>query len=61
MAGLKCRLPEGAYYILADIPEGIEMDDMTFARYMVSEIGVAAVPGSSFYRSEAGKRRRMRL
>ncbi len=54
-AGLKCRLPEGAYYILADIPEGIEMDDMTFAKYMVSEIGVAAVPGSSFYRSEAGK------
>ncbi len=54
-AGLKCRLSEGAYYILADIPEGIEMDDMTFAKYMVSEIGVAAVPGSSFYRSEAGK------
>lgn len=54
-AGFKCRLPEGAYYILADIPEGIEMDDMTFAKYMVSEIGVAAVPGSSFYRSETGK------
>lgn len=54
-AGFKCRKPEGAYYILADIPEGIEMDDMALAKYMVSEIGVAAVPGSTFYKSEAGK------
>ncbi len=54
-AGFKCRMPEGAYYILADIPEGTGMDDMAFARYMVSEVGVAAVPGSSFYKSEAGK------
>ena len=54
-AGFKCDMPEGAYYILADIPEGVNMDDMAFAKYMVSEAGVAAVPGSSFYRSEAGK------
>ncbi len=54
-AGFKCRMPEGAYYILADIPDGIDMDDMAFAKHMVSEVGVAAVPGSSFYRSEAGK------
>ena len=40
---------------LADIPEGVNMDDMAFAKHMVSEIGVAAVPGSSFYKSEAGK------
>ncbi|VVB85699.1 Aromatic-amino-acid aminotransferase 2 [uncultured archaeon] len=54
-AGFKCRMPEGAYYILADIPEGTGMDDMAFARYMVSKVGVAAVPGSSFYKSEAGR------
>lgn len=54
-AGFRCTMPEGAYYILADIPEGTGMDDTAFAKYMVSEIGVAAVPGSSFYRSEAGK------
>jgi aspartate/methionine/tyrosine aminotransferase len=54
-AGFKCNMPEGAYYILADIPEGANMDDMTFAKHLVSEIGVAAVPGSSFYKSEAGK------
>lgn len=56
-AGFRCSLPEGAYYILADMPEGIEMDDTAFARYMVNEIGVAAVPGSSFYKNEAGKRK----
>ncbi len=56
-AGFKCSMPEGAYYILADIPESAKMDDMAFARYMVSEVGVAAVPGSSFYRSEDGKRK----
>ncbi|MCZ7380866.1 MAG: aminotransferase class I/II-fold pyridoxal phosphate-dependent enzyme [Candidatus Methanoperedens sp.] len=54
-AGFKCKMPEGAYYILADIPEGVDMDDMAFAKHMVSEVGVAAVPGSSFYRSETGK------
>ena len=54
-AGFRCRMPEGAYYILADIPEGIDMDDMAFAKYMVSHVGVAAVPGSSFYKSDAGK------
>ncbi len=54
-AGFKCTLPEGAYYILADIPEGVNTDDMDFARRMVSEVGVAAVPGSTFYGSEAGK------
>jgi aminotransferase len=54
-AGFNCRMPEGAYYILADIPDDNKMDDMTFAKYMVREIGVAAVPGSSFYKSDAGK------
>ncbi len=54
-AGFKCCMPEGAYYIFVDIPEGVGMDDMVFAKYMVSEVGVAAVPGSSFHKSEAGK------
>ena len=54
-AGFGCKFPEGAYYILADFPDSVGMDDMTFARYLVGEIGVAAVPGSSFYKSEAGK------
>lgn len=54
-AGFRCLLPEGAYYILADIPDGVWMDDMEFARHLVSKVGVAAVPGSSFFKGEAGK------
>lgn len=54
-AGFRCHMPEGAYYILADMPEGTGMDDMAFARYLINEVGVAAVPGSSFYHSEPGK------
>ncbi len=54
-AGFRCSLPEGAYYILADIPDGVGMDDMEFARHLVSKVGVAAVPGSSFFKGETGK------
>ncbi len=46
-AGFRCHMPEGAYYILADMPEGTGMDDMAFARYLINEVGVAAVPGSN--------------
>ena len=47
-AGFSCSLPDGAYYIFTDIA-GSGMDDVTFARRLVTECGVAAVPGSSFY------------
>ena len=55
--GFTCVRPQGAYYIMADItPFGWD-DDVAFAKYMASEIGVAVVPGSSFFRAEstAGK------
>jgi len=47
-AGFACELPEGAYYIFTDI-SGFDMTDTEFARFLVEKIGVAAVPGSSFY------------
>jgi aminotransferase len=47
-AGFSCRLPEGAYYIFTDIAES-GMTDTAFARHLVKNAGVAAVPGSSFY------------
>ncbi|WP_321506681.1 aminotransferase class I/II-fold pyridoxal phosphate-dependent enzyme [uncultured Methanoregula sp.] len=47
-AGFSCELPEGAYYIFTDIA-GFGKSDVDFARYLVEKIGVAAVPGSSFY------------
>src|SRR6266571_4188924 len=52
-AGFAPRRPEGAYYVLCDIaPFGFD-DDTTFARWLVSEVGVAGVPGSSFYSEPA--------
>jgi aspartate/methionine/tyrosine aminotransferase len=52
-AGFAPRRPEGAYYVLCDItPFGFD-DDAKFARWLVSEVGVAGVPGSSFYSEPA--------
>jgi aminotransferase len=48
-AGFTFSQPEGAYYVLADFSGLSDMDDVTFAKWMCEEIGVASVPGSSFY------------
>ncbi|HUG42371.1 MAG TPA: aminotransferase class I/II-fold pyridoxal phosphate-dependent enzyme [Longimicrobiales bacterium] len=48
-AGFDCSPPAGAYYILADFSGLSDEDDNTFARRMAREIGVAPVPGSSFF------------
>jgi aminotransferase len=48
-AGFSFTQPEGAYYVLADFSELSDKDDVTFAKWMCEEIGVATVPGSSFY------------
>jgi aspartate/methionine/tyrosine aminotransferase len=47
-AGFKCQLPEGAYYIFTNVAH-FGMTDTDFARFLVEKIGVAAVPGTSFY------------
>ena len=55
-AGFAPRLPEGAYYVLCDITPFGFADDSAFARWLVSTVGVAGVPGSSFYsRPELGR------
>jgi aspartate/methionine/tyrosine aminotransferase len=55
-AGFTFATPEGAYYIFADFSQLSELDDVTFAKWMTQEIGVATVPGSSFYsRKEDGR------
>jgi aspartate/methionine/tyrosine aminotransferase len=57
-AGLKCRSPQGAYYIIADIGHLGFADDFAAADFLLDQVGVAAVPGSSFYRHpELGKRK----
>lgn len=47
--GFACRLPEGAYYVMADVSPLGFADDVTAARVLVEQARVAAVPGSSFY------------
>jgi aspartate/methionine/tyrosine aminotransferase len=50
-----CYKPFGAYYIMTDISAFGFADDVEFARYLVKDVGVAAVPGSSFYKTKAGR------
>ncbi len=47
--GLKCEMPEGAYYVMTDISDFGFADDIEFTKHLIREIGVAVVPGSSFY------------
>ena len=47
--------PSGAYYIMTDISAFGFADDVEFARYLVKDVGVAAVPGGSFYKTGAGR------
>ncbi len=55
-AGFRCTAPEGAYYVLADFSALSDRDDVAFAEWLTREIGVAPVPGSSFYsRPELGR------
>ncbi len=61
-AGLICSQPDGAYYVMADIsglksPAGGQfVNDVEFVRHLIEKVGIAAVPGSSFFsQPELGK------
>jgi aspartate/methionine/tyrosine aminotransferase len=60
-AGFRCFRPHGAYYIMADISEFGFANDVEFAGYLVKEIGVGVVPGSSFYRNPASGAQQVRF
>jgi aminotransferase len=48
-AGLTYSTPQGAYYVMVDCSAFGVTDDNQFCRWMAKEVGVAAVPGSSFF------------
>ena len=48
-AGFGTFRPDGAYYIMTDISAFGFSDDVEFTRHLIREVGVACVPGSSFY------------
>jgi aminotransferase len=55
-AGFKYAAPEGAYYILADFSDISDLESREFAIWLAKEVGVATVPGMSFYsRPELGR------
>jgi aspartate/methionine/tyrosine aminotransferase len=56
-----CYTPKGAYYVMTDIAGFGCADDVEFARYLVKDVGVAAVPGSSFYRNAELGRTKLRF
>lgn len=61
-AGFRFRVPDGAYYVLCDTA-GVDpgRDDVALAHRLVREIGVATVPGSSFYADPAEGRDQIRF
>ena len=54
--GPKHNIPEGTYFVMVDIQDFLNLpqfagySDLEFCEWMIREIGVAAVPGSSFFR-----------
>jgi aminotransferase len=60
-AGFRVYRPAGAYYAMTEI-DGLGWDDdVAFARHLVEEVGVAVVPGSSFYNDPRDGRRQVRF
>ena len=60
-ANFHCSTPQGAYYIMADFGGLSLLNDRDFTHYLVRDIGVAVVPGSSFFREPEKGSRYVRL
>ncbi len=60
-AGFGVFRPNGAYYVMTDLSGFGFANDVEFARFLVKEVGVAGVPGSSFYSDPASGRQRLRF
>ncbi|UCD24560.1 MAG: aminotransferase class I/II-fold pyridoxal phosphate-dependent enzyme, partial [Gemmatimonadota bacterium] len=53
--------PQGSYYVLADFSALSDLPDDEFSRWLTSEVGVAVVPGSSFYSAPEDGRKLVRF
>jgi aminotransferase len=60
-AGFTFDAPEGAYYVMADFAGFSDLDDVSFVRRMIETVGVAGVPGSSFYAPRERGRSKVRF
>ena len=59
--GFEFTTPEGAYYVMADMGRFGFKDDVEFTRHLIKEIGVAGVPGSSFFSKKELGRQKIRF
>lgn len=51
-AGLKYVKPNGAYYVIVDVSEFNVKNDLKFCEWLAKEVGIGAVPGSSFFKED---------
>ena len=59
--GFRFKKPEGAYYVMTDIAHFGFESDIEFATYLVKDVGVATVPGSSFFNDKKAGRTKVRF
>jgi aminotransferase len=59
--GVRPFVPRGAYYVMSDISTLNFTDDVEFVRHLIEKVGVAAVPGSSFYSQKSGGSQQVRF
>jgi N-succinyldiaminopimelate aminotransferase len=50
--GINAKQPEGTYFVMGDFSEVFDGDNIEFARYLTSEIGVACIPPTFFYSTD---------
>src|SRR5215467_5983957 len=60
-AGFRCFTPRGAYYVMTDISNFGFADDTSFVQHLITNLGIAAVPGSSFYSQRGGGDQQVRF
>jgi aspartate/methionine/tyrosine aminotransferase len=60
-AGFRCFRPAGAYYVMTDVSAFGFPSDVAFVRHLIDDVGVASVPGSSFYAQPEGGSQQVRF
>jgi aminotransferase len=59
--GFQCFIPRGAYYVMTDISRFGFPSDEAFVQHLIAKVGIAAVPGSSFYSQKSGDLQQVRF
>jgi aminotransferase len=60
-AGFECIIPRGAYYIMTDVTRFGFPDESDIVRHLIEKVGVAGVPGRSFYANKNASEQKIRF